>query len=257
MQSVLRPGREETVPEMRLVGVQRVCSGFGCLLRGFNLTFKGTKMKTYEPMCGVNISQVCKEITDLVAETGEPVTSDFNGISIVAEVGVTAGDLEQKWREESDRRHKEYVSSPEYKQRQVEAKAKCAAALQRLERGLADAPTMELADEQKWIKFAASNTDPYGGRVVKYAKDWARLMQSRMADGDSLEACAEETSRIADNDGITGFMYGAAVSVLAQTWKHGESLRRWHNKETQFGDEGDKANESGGVLNPAILGVKV
>jgi len=32
-------------------------------------------------------------------------------------------------------------------------------------------------------------------------------------------------------------------------------LRRWHNKENQIGTEGDKANESGGVLNPALLSI--
>jgi hypothetical protein len=43
------------------------------------------------------------------------------------------------------------------------------------------------------------------------------------------------------------------VSCLAKCWVHGEALRRWHNKETQLKDEGDKANEEGGVLNPAVL----
>ena len=32
-----------------------------------------------------------------------------------------------------------------------------------------------------------------------------------------------------------------------------DRLRRWHNKATQIGTEGDKANETGGVLNPALL----
>jgi hypothetical protein len=34
-----------------------------------------------------------------------------------------------------------------------------------------------------------------------------------------------------------------------------EELRRWHNLRTQIGDEGEKANEDGGVLNPALLRV--
>ena len=41
--------------------------------------------------------------------------------------------------------------------------------------------------------------------------------------------------------------------MLAQCGVHGEALRRWHNRDTQIGTEGDKANESGGVLNPALL----
>jgi hypothetical protein len=58
---------------------------------------------------------------------------------------------------------------------------------------------------------------------------------------------------IHDNDGITGFMYGCAVSILSKVWIHGEQLRRWHNLKTQLRDEGEKANQTGGVLNPALL----
>lgn len=50
-------------------------------------------------------------------------------------------------------------------------------------------------------------------------------------------------------------MYGCAVSILSQVWIHGEELRRWHNLDSQIGTEGEKANESGGVLNPAVLNI--
>ena len=48
-------------------------------------------------------------------------------------------------------------------------------------------------------------------------------------------------------------MYGCAVSALGLFWEHGEELRQWHNLKTQIKDEGEKANASGGVLNPALL----
>lgn len=112
---------------------------------------------------------------------------------------------------------------------------------------------MQINDEEVWTKWRESNTDPYGGEVIRYAEAWANLMELRMAQGTSLEAIAQETSRQADTQGITGFMYGAAVSVLASCWKWGDELRRWHNLATQIKDEGERANESGGVLNPAIL----
>lgn len=76
-----------------------------------------------------------------------------------------------------------------------------------------------------------------------------------MAEGVKLEDTADRSSHTADYDGITGFMYGAAVSVLSGVWKHGEGLRRWHNLKTQIGNEGEKANAKGTVLNPAILDV--
>ena len=55
--------------------------------------------------------------------------------------------------------------------------------------------------------------------------------------GERLAAIASECSYLADS-GITGFMYGAAVSTLARVWIHGEALRLWHNLKTQIGDEG-------------------
>lgn len=69
--------------------------------------------------------------------------------------------------------------------------------------------------------------------------------------GDSVQKAivdnAERLSHDADVEGITGFMYGCAVNILAQCWEYGEELRKWHNKE--YGYEGD------GVVNPAILTV--
>lgn len=114
---------------------------------------------------------------------------------------------------------------------------------------------MELKDAAGWEKAKAANTDPYGGRVMSYAEDWANLMEARMAAGETIKQCAQPTSREADTDGITGFMYGAAVSTLAQVWAHGDELRRWHNLKTQIGHEGERANESGGTLNPALLNI--
>lgn len=116
---------------------------------------------------------------------------------------------------------------------------------------------MKIRNQEDWKKGLANNTDPYGARVYSYAEDWANLMEEKMAEGVPLTECAKETSHKADTDGITGFMYGAAVSVLAHCWEYGEALRRWHNLDTQIKDEGEKANESGGVLNPAILDISV
>jgi hypothetical protein len=114
---------------------------------------------------------------------------------------------------------------------------------------------MELKDAEGWARAKAANTDPYGGRVISYAEDWANFMEREMATGKTVAECAKPTSREADTDGITGFMYGAAVSILAAVWAHGEDLRRWHNLDIQIGTEGEKANESGGTLNPALLNI--
>lgn len=112
---------------------------------------------------------------------------------------------------------------------------------------------MKIANHQEWERSREANQDPYGRAVNDYAERWANIMEARMRSGEKLEDVAREASYEADTGGITGFMYGCAVLILSRCWEHGEQLRRWHNGDVQIADEGDKANESGGVLNPALL----
>ena len=114
---------------------------------------------------------------------------------------------------------------------------------------------MKISDESAWQSWVSNNQDPYGSGVIRYAERWADAMEAAMAAGESLADCAKRTSHEADTEGITGFMYGVAVQVLATSWALGEELRRWHNLDTQLGDEGERANAAGGVLNPALLNI--
>ena len=87
-----------------------------------------------------------------------------------------------------------------------------------------------------------NNTDSYGSAVYRYLERWADLMEKKINESDCLAyetICkyAEELSHAADSEGITGFMYGCAVSILSEAWQYGEELRKWHNKE--YGYEGD------------------
>ena len=90
---------------------------------------------------------------------------------------------------------------------------------------------MKPKNKEKWEKFVTINNDPYGSGVVRYAERWANMMEQEMESGKSLIEIADATSNKADTEGITGYMYGCAVSILSQVWEHGEELRKWHNKE--------------------------
>lgn len=114
---------------------------------------------------------------------------------------------------------------------------------------------MKIANDDVWATWTKNNQDVYGSAILRYAERWADMMEARMSAGESLESIAKETSHAADTEIISGYMYGAAVQVLASAWVHGEALRRWHNISTQCGTEGEKANDSGGVLNPALLSI--
>ena len=109
--------------------------------------------------------------------------------------------------------------------------------------------------EKEWQEGLDVNKDGYGRAVYIYAQRWAEMMETSIKDGDKLEDIANDLSHEADKEGITGFQYGCVVSILASVWIHGEQLRIWHNLKIQLKDEGEKANKSGAVLNPAILNV--
>lgn len=120
---------------------------------------------------------------------------------------------------------------------------------------------MRIRDEVGFAKALKKNDhgriDKYGGCVFFYAQHWANLMECAIVNGSKVADCADECSDRADKDlgryGITSFQYGCAVSVLSEFWEHGEELRKWHNLKIQIKDEGERANKTGGVLNPAVL----
>lgn len=113
---------------------------------------------------------------------------------------------------------------------------------------------MKVQNKKGYDEWRELNTkDFYSGGVVAYLERWADLMEEGIAAGKKLEDIAKATSHEADTDGITGFMYGCAVSILAEYWFYGEALRRWHNLDTQIGDEGEEANKNGRTLNPALM----
>jgi len=103
--------------------------------------------------------------------------------------------------------------------------------------------------EEKYREGYNKNLDQYGHAIYTFAERWAELMEKdiEQCGGPTATAIAnfEKREMEADTEGITGYMYGAAVSILSDCWEYGEILRKWHNKE--YGYEGD------GVVNPAIL----
>lgn len=116
-------------------------------------------------------------------------------------------------------------------QQRAEWQAEADAKRNATEAKLADAPEMEITDQTSWQSWKDNNQDQYGGSVIAYAERWARLMQMEINTGKKLEDIADTASDEADINGITGFMYSYAVRVLVTTWRYGDQLREWHNKQ--------------------------
>ena len=212
------------------------------------------KTKTYEARGADTIYSACEEAVKMAQDERCNVQFSFNDKMLTATPETNPKALAEHYMNECKRRHDEYVASPEYKLRQEEYERKQREREDALNAALVGAPEhMTLRDAEGWKKTCDNNKDPYGGAVITYAERWARLMEARMNRGEKLADIADQCSHLADNEGITGFMYGCAVSILSKVWAHGEALRLWHNLKYQLRDEGEKANETGGVLNPALL----
>ena len=107
--------------------------------------------------------------------------------------------------------------------------------------------------EKEYKDWYDKNSDGYSLACFTYAERWADMLENLIesCDDDVMTIFVKNADRLsheADIEGITGFMYGCAVSILSQCWKYGEELRKWHNKEYNY--DGD------GVVNPAILTIK-
>jgi hypothetical protein len=208
------------------------------------------KTKTIEFGIGSHVSGAAEQLVSEAKKISGKVRGDFNGITLTATSTSSTEDILAFYDAESNRRAEAYRNSPEGKKAAREAEEF---------RQRADAARAEgilpfsLKDPEGWKQSVEKNTDGYGSCVMRYAARWANLMEKKMSEGAKLEDIAAKASHEADVEGITGFMYGCAVTILSQVWEHGEHLRRWHNLDTQLGNEGEKANESGGVLNPAVL----
>lgn len=202
---------------------------------------------------------VTAELCDEPPKLGEPVfvlpyrSLEFSGVNLL---GVPLIGLEI-----GGRRYL-YQTDEEYEAARARDAQEATDHLAKMKQGFIDSgtasqplPEFQCSDQALWDEFRTKNSeDPYGFACVRYAARWAHLMEARIADGAcDIASFAKETSHEADDDGITGFMYGAAVAMLTKCWIHGEALRRWHNLDVQIHDEGEKANASGGVLNPALL----
>ena len=210
-------------------------------------------MRTYETCPGRNIREVVASAIERAVLHGEPVCFTFNGEEIVVQPTDTVEAVYAAWKRRLDEAHAAWEASPKGQAAAREQKAHEERAAAFVAKGYA---SFDRIDPFVWVEgIIAQKGGQYGLACYRYAAQWAALMDAAMAAGETVEACADHCSREANVEGITGFMYGAAVGILAKCWRHGERLRCWHNLKTQIGNEGRRANAEGGVLNPALLSI--
>lgn len=74
--------------------------------------------------------------------------------------------------------------------------------------------------------------DFYSAGILRYAEQWAAMMEDRIEAGATVAEAAEATHHLADTENISGFMYGQAVNLLSGYWEHGDELRQWQEQRS-------------------------
>lgn len=113
---------------------------------------------------------------------------------------------------------------------------------------------MPITDKEKWQSWVDNNKDSYGKACVDVAREVMNILDEDKPFDPHRIICDADNK--IDAGGITGFMAGCVAQMVSQCHSRGEEFRRAWNTQYQIKDEGDKANEEGGVLNPALLVVK-
>jgi hypothetical protein len=188
-------------------------------------------MRTYKAMLGQHYAQVAEAMVRLAKDSGETVTCKLNGVLLTAAPGMTAETVTGAYDAECQRQRREREASGEAAREQAEVEAHWEGRKRALAAALKYAPAEPtLVSKDVWEEWLAAQDSDYERAVFRYAANWARLMESRLAgpNPQRIEECAEEASQLADDEGFTGAMVGMARSILERTWVHGEELARWH-----------------------------
>ena len=114
---------------------------------------------------------------------------------------------------------------------------------------------MPVTKQKEWDEAVKINKDPYGKCCVDVARQVMKILDDELGEFDphTIICRADDETKAG---GITGFMAGCVASMVSQCHSRGEEFRRKWNKDNQIQDEGDKANENGGILNPAVLNIE-
>lgn len=159
--------------------------------------------------------------------------------------GMTHELWEKEW--------EEYIHSPEYiRKRAKSLKKECRhkVVLEKIRKfqKSGEFPVKETAMTD-WENCKRLNSgESYSRAIIRYTILWVQYMEYLTKKyGMEMSEIWDRCSDLANVDGVTGFMYGAAASIISRVWQSGEEFRKCYNS---------KWNYSGaGTVNPAMLAV--
>ena len=89
---------------------------------------------------------------------------------------------------------------------------------------------MKIKNKEGYDDWYNNQSDGYGRRCFTYAEEWANMMEAELTTLDKERV--NKLSDIADTDAISGFMFGAAKSILVNHWQYGDYLKYIDENDT-------------------------
>lgn len=139
------------------------------------------------------------------------------------------------------RRAEKQKADADWKTRMEEADAEARAKGPTLIEGGASLVKPELAEE--WREYARKNTDDSAAVI----EGTVQALQA-LSEGKTPQE-AEKTASAAE----TGFQMGCVAKGLSHFAPRGDEFRAYWNRQYMTEEQAAKADESGGVVNPAVL----
>lgn len=170
---------------------------------------------------GDDLDSVIRRMVNLANSSGETISATFSEINLQVAPNTDPLLVRMAFFSAREQKHAQYIKSPEYKEYQNRRKSKKA----QLVSALKDSPEkMAIADEVEYHKFDPYRKTGYNKSIIKFAETWARIMEGRMAKGETLESCLKPSLAITDALNISGNAFGYVLSYLSKVWVHGERL---------------------------------
>lgn len=109
-------------------------------------------------------------------------------------------------------------------------------------------------EPEKWERCVKINKDSYGKACVDVARRVMEILDEEPGDFDPHKIVCRADEEVKAG-GITGFMAGCVANMVSSFHSRGEEFRKKWNLFHQVGTEGERANEKGGVINPALMSI--
>lgn len=191
---------------------------------------------------GRHISDVVAEYLAVAKEEKQVIAFTFNDIEVEISPDDDLVTVVHRWERElktmceiAERKREEWAKTPEGIAHAKKEADEAAYAERILKEECGKLREFSVVDRTDWDMWVSKNQDAYGAAIFRYAARWAWMMEQEMSKGATVADCADATLRLADVEGVTGFMHGAAVSILKKCWTHGEEFGRWYDMKHALG----------------------